>query len=331
MFRQYNKKDELTKEELLADKDFVNDASAFLRERGGIKKPMSPEETYDAFMEHMRFHNVNEVTTIRDLEYAQNANLEGKLRFGNLIDAYDKLDGEVSLTSALDYAEGIATAPSTYLGLISAGTGKAAAVAGTQAAKIGVRKILSEALKGSAKAAAVEGSIGFGQGLAQEGVRVETGMMPEMTGDLAMQTGLLSAAGAGIINFPVAAMQSKRASRANELYESAQLNQAKKATQASEKSKEVLKTAPKTEVNKIKDDLLALDVNKVKKGRQIKQQSSASDTLEASIPPETIENIAAAGLRVKDLLKMKKGERITSVMQRMLSDNKLPDADIQKY
>ncbi len=330
MFREYNKKDELTKEELLADKDFVNDASTFLNERGGIKKPMSPEETYDAFMEHMRFHNVNEVTTIRDLEYAQNSNLEGKLRFGNLIDAYDKLDGEVSLTSALDYAEGIATAPSTYLGLISAGTGKAAAVAGTQAAKIGVRKILSEALKGSAKAAAVEGSIGFGQGLAQEGVRVETGMMPEMTGDLAMQTGLLSAAGAGIINFPVAAMQSKRASRANELYESAQLNQAKKATQASEKSKEVLKAAPKAEANKIKSELKALDADKVKKGRQIKQQSSTSETLEASIPPETIENIAAAGLRVRELLKMKKGERITSVMQRMLSDNKLPDADIQK-
>ena len=81
MFREYNKKDELTKEELLADKDFVNDASTFLSERGGIKKPMSPEETYDAFMEHMRFHNVNEVTTIRDLEYAQNADADAKAGF----------------------------------------------------------------------------------------------------------------------------------------------------------------------------------------------------------------------------------------------------------
>ena len=59
MFREYNKKDELTKDELLADKDFIDDASKFLRERGGIKKAMSPQETYDAFMEHMRFHNVN--------------------------------------------------------------------------------------------------------------------------------------------------------------------------------------------------------------------------------------------------------------------------------
>lgn len=331
MFRDYNKKDELTKDELLADKDFINDASTFLREREGIKEFMSPQETYDAFMEHMRFHNVNEVTTIRDLEYAQNSNLEGKLRFANLIDAYDKLDGEVSLTSALDYAEGIATAPSTYLGLLSAGTGKLAATAGTQAAKIGVRKILSEALKGSAKAAAVEGSIGFGQGLAQEAVRVETGLQEEMTGELAEKTGLLSAAGAGILNFPVAAVQTKRASRANELYETAQLNQAKKAATANKKSKEVLTTSTKKdEVKQIKNELLALDVNKVKKGRQIKQQSSASDTLEASIPPETIENIAAAGLRVKELLKMKKGERITSVMQRLLSDNKLPDADIKQ-
>src|SRR5210317_952811 len=140
MQRKYSQKDNLTKDDLLKDFEFYDDAKKFLAERGGKKDLTKPAEVYDAFMEHMRFHNVNEVTTIRDLEYAQNASQEGKLRFANLIDAYDRLDGEVSLTSALDYAEGIATAPSTYLGIISGGTGKAAAYGATQAAKIGVRK-----------------------------------------------------------------------------------------------------------------------------------------------------------------------------------------------
>ena len=86
MFRSYSKKEEVTKEDLINDPDFYSDAQQFLLERNGVTKSMSPEDTYDAFMEHMRYHNVNEVTTLRDLEYAQNASVEGKLRFASLID-----------------------------------------------------------------------------------------------------------------------------------------------------------------------------------------------------------------------------------------------------
>ena len=217
MFRSYSKKEEVTKEDLINDPEFYFDAQKFLLERNGVTESMSPEDTYDAFMEHMRYHNVNEVTTLRDLEYAQNASVEGKLRFASLIDAFDKLDGEVSLNSALDYVEGIATAPSTYLGIFTGGLGKGAAVGATQVAKVGVRKILGQAARRSAQAAAVEGAIGFGQGVAQEEVRTETGLQSENNMQRAVNQGGISAATAGLINFPIQIAQSRKASRANNL------------------------------------------------------------------------------------------------------------------
>ena len=64
MFRSYNKAESLSKEDLLKNNDFYTDVVKFLRERKGIKKPMTSEQAYDSFMEHMRFHNVNEITTI---------------------------------------------------------------------------------------------------------------------------------------------------------------------------------------------------------------------------------------------------------------------------
>ena len=98
-------------------------------------------------MEHMRYSSVNEITALRDLEYAQNADLLERDKFGRLIDTFDKMPGEdISLQMMGDYAEGIATAPSTYLGIITGGTGKAASVAGTQVARLGLRKLLSHGL-----------------------------------------------------------------------------------------------------------------------------------------------------------------------------------------
>jgi hypothetical protein len=97
MFRSYNQSETLSKEDLVNDVDFQTDALQFLIERQGLEEALTNEEVYDKFMEHMRFHNVNEITTLRDLEYAQNSNLEGKLRFGSLIDAFDKIDDGIHI------------------------------------------------------------------------------------------------------------------------------------------------------------------------------------------------------------------------------------------
>ena len=141
----------MSKEDLVNDSDFQNDALQFLIDRQGLEEALTNEEVYDRFMEHMRYHNVNEITTLRDLEYAQNSNLEGKLRFGSLIDAFDKVDDGISLQGAVDYEQGVFKAPSTYIGLMTGGAGKLATTGGVQIAKVGVRKILGQALKDAAK------------------------------------------------------------------------------------------------------------------------------------------------------------------------------------
>jgi hypothetical protein len=325
MFRSYNEDDSISKEDLVNNKDFYLDVTKFLEERNGVKEMLTPEEAYDQFMEHMRYHNVNEVTVIRDLEYAQNSNNEGKLRFASLMDAFDKVDEGMSLTGILDYAEGIATAPSTYLGIATGGTGKLASMAGTQGAKLAVRKILGEATKSAAKASAVEGIIGFGQGLGQEAVRTETGLQEKITGDRAITTGLVSAGTAGLINFPIGAIQAKRAGDANEILAQQEFRAAQKAATAKEKSKEVLQEAvlkKPNELAQIRETLEALDPEKVQKGRLIRRMSSTSETLEAGLPIEVVENITASALRIKDEIKIRPKERITSALARMLEEGK---------
>jgi len=284
--KPYNFKEELTEEDLVNDLDFLSDASMFLHERQGLDEVLSGQETYEKFMEHMRFHDVNEITALRDLEYAQNSELSSKHRFGRLIDAYDKVNEDVSGRMMWDYASGVLQAPSTYIGVATGGLGKASAMAGTQAAKLGVRKILAEGLRTATQAAAAEGAIGAVQGGLQELTRVETGLQEEFTGRRTAMTGLSSAAVGGLINFPLGTGipgltkgQARRASEANELYEQGQLASAQKANEASKVSKEVLANADEATKNKIKLKLDELDPTKVKLGRMLKRDLAKGETM----------------------------------------------------
>lgn len=330
MLKAYNHIEELDKETLMSDDDFVSDASAFLRDRGGYEDLMTSDVVFDRFMEHMRFQDSNEVTAIRDLEYAQNTDLEGKQRFGRLMDAYDKVD-DVSWRMVGDYAEAIARAPSTYAGIITGGVGKAASVAGTQAVKLGLRKTLSSSiqqaaktaikegasssiLKGAAKAAAVEGTIGLGQGAVQEFTRVETGLQDEYTGGRTIAQGLGSAAGAGLLNIPIGFGQKFMADRASELAAKADLASAELAKTASKKSKEVLSAAGKDKENKVKNILDSLNPDDVAVGRRLKKDMSASESLTSALGPEVVDNIAAAFIRVSDEIELKPGQRITTAI-----------------
>lgn len=327
--KQYNFKEELTEEDLVNDVDFIDDASMFLQERQGLDKTLTAQETYEKFMEHMRFHDVNEITALRDLEYAQNSELSSKHRFGRLIDAYDKVNEDVSGRMMWDYASGVLQAPSTYIGIATGGLGKASAMAGTQAAKLGVRKILAEGLRTATQAAAAEGAIGAVQGGLQELTRVETGLQEEFTGRRTAMTGLSSAAVGGLINFPLGTGipgltkgQARRASEANELYEQAQLSSARKANEASKLSKEVLANADETTKTNIRKTLDELDPTKVKIGRMLKQNLAKGETMTSALGSEVVENISAAAIRVKDKLNIGDTERVTSAVARLISEDK---------
>ena len=60
----YNLQEKIDKDKLLADNDFIKDASYFLVDRVGYEADdlSTKEDIYDAYMEHFRYQNVNEVT-----------------------------------------------------------------------------------------------------------------------------------------------------------------------------------------------------------------------------------------------------------------------------
>ena len=332
MLKNYNKRETLTRDELASDPEFLADASYFLRERNNVTELLDKNEIVDKFMEHMRYQNVNEITALRDLEYAQNANRQGKQTFARLIDAYDRIDDLEEASDygrmMFDYAQGIATAPSTYLGIVTGGVGKGAAVAGTQAAKIGLRKVLSSAIArapAAAKAAVVEGAIGTGQALAQEQTRVETGLQEDIRGEQVALTGGISALTGGAIGAVTGRQQTKAATKANELYEQAEIAAAKRAAKASEESKKVLDEASESEITEIRDTLNELDPMKVAVGRRIAQDLQPGATMEAALGSEVFNNISAAAIKVKRKLKLKAGERITEGITRLIRDPEFAD------
>ena len=82
MTYQYLDQKDLNEETLKNEKEFIEDAAIFLENREGYefdynKKDVN-QDIYDAYMEHFRVQNVNEVTATRDLFYAQTANAEEK-------------------------------------------------------------------------------------------------------------------------------------------------------------------------------------------------------------------------------------------------------------
>jgi hypothetical protein len=179
----YNHYTELNKDVLMQDQDFLNDAAQFLIDREGYEAAdlEESEQVYDAFMEHFRYQNVNEVTALRDLTYAQEADDEAKARFGRLMDTYDKMDSDLGLEAAGDYLGGVFTAPSTYAGIFSFGAGKAGALAAQQGIKFGIRQALKTgALRGGATGATIDAVTAGGTVAAQEATRVETGVKEEI-------------------------------------------------------------------------------------------------------------------------------------------------------
>jgi hypothetical protein len=212
----YNTQDKIDRETLLKDEQFLQDATDFLIDREGYEADdlMSAEDVYNNYMEHFRFQNVNEVTAINDMLYAQNADDEQKEKMARLMETYDKMDSDLGLRAGGDYIAGVLSAPSTYAGIFTGGGAKVGALAAQQGIKLGIRDILKRgaskellqkavtegglsaverqqvaatlarqaATKGAVRAGAVEGTIGAGQVAAQEQARVELGMQDEIRG-----------------------------------------------------------------------------------------------------------------------------------------------------
>jgi len=340
----YYTKEDMNKEVLSQDEDFVSDARRFLTERGSSSPEdmQSNEDVYDAFMEHFRYQDVNEVTAIRDFEYATNGTQDQRANFGRVMDVYDNMaDEKMSMRKVGDYFGGIVSAPSTIAGILTGGAGKLASVAGQQGIKFGLRTLLSQSLKGGLKAGAVEGAIGTIQGAAQEGTRVETGLQEEFTGRRTLTTGLGSAVVGGGIGAVTSGLLTPSAIKAARRLERIQNVDVSKATEAKVKTDEVIKNASKEDLDSVEQALKSLkpesktkldplDKADVASGKNIRESLSKSDTLTTSIPDELFQNISAAAIQIRNKIKPQEGERITSAIARALRNEDIVSTDITK-
>jgi len=143
-------KEELNKENLINDVDFIYDAKQFLYDREDYQSDDN-EDIYDRYLEHFRYQNVNEVSAVRDMylaqEYEQKGDDEGLARMGRLMSTFENQDTDFTAETVTDYLGGVFTAPSTYASMFSFGAGKAGALAAQQGIKFGIKEIIKNGAK----------------------------------------------------------------------------------------------------------------------------------------------------------------------------------------
>lgn len=316
--------EELTQENLLQDKEFLKDASQFLYERAGTEV-YEPEDIMEEFLNQMRSASVNEISLIRDLEYAQEANDEGKMRFGRLLDTFDRMETSDGIgAKMIDYGEGILTAPSTIAGIATGFIGKGVGVATGQAARTGLKALLSQAKNkvlaqtvkaGAARGAAVEAPLAaFGEDISQR-TREETGLGRE-EGAVATAAVMGGVFGAGF--GALGGLGGKKlGERADEL--------ARTAQRSIKERKLAQSTVNQAETEKLRQ----LNPELVKEGRKILDELNQNERLAANLDQETLESISVAAMRLGSRVKREKGERITEAVIRAMAEGKFSTKEVQ--
>ena len=310
--------EELTEDLLLQDDEFLTDASNFLYERTG-EEHYEPEEIMDAFLSQMRSGTVNEISMYRDLEYAQNSDQDGKDRFGRLIDTFDRMNTDFDLGTIGDYAAGIATAPSTILGV---GVGRIGAQVAVQAGRQGLKQMLLSGLTkpgiaaGAARAAAVEAPLGaIGEDVAQR-TREEVG--------LGYSGGAVAGAAVGGAVFGgalggVAGYFGKQGAE-----------KASKIAETSQRAIKERKLAQKAVNAKEKEKLMQLNPELVKEGDRILKEINENTSLSAALPDETIESVVTAVTRMGADIEVKQGQRITEAVADAIIEGKITNETFQQ-
>jgi len=228
MVEPYYQKESLTREDMLNDPEFLNDAFSFLQARTG-RSITDKEERIDELMELMRVSQVNEVSAIQNLAHVRDTDDRGKALMGKMFLAYDKSEGATGFwDKILDYGEGLITSPATVgaslLAIPTLGGSLAVrggAQAGVQATNVAVRKIIQagagkfvrqQALRSAGRAAAVEAPLGALTMGTEAATRRETGREEFQDIDVLQETLLGGAIGgvtAGVLGGAAGAIAAK--------------------------------------------------------------------------------------------------------------------------
>ena len=339
--------------DLVEDDDFKRDLVRFFS--GGRYKytkdeirEMGFENLTKDFIEHMRAQSVNEVTATKDLNYVRNKDFsyKGKQAFGRLTQAWDnsKEAGDDFFDGLGDYAEGVITAPSTYLGFASFGLGKVGAKVASKGVQLAVRAGLKETLKKNvikssiARQSLKEGAIGTGTGAAVSGfqgkqqgeTREELGVGPEYTKkDLIFDStvGAVTEGAFGATTGYISGLVGRgRAKKVEDVMLQRNTTFKKQAEEAAKKSLGTIKAASDAEkkqamniVADVEDILSAragvkdakikgrLDPERVAKGRAILNAISdpkANPEFSSGLSVQTMRGIAAASVDLMRELKL---------------------------
>lgn len=335
------------------------------------------EEAIDEAIEHFRSLDTNELTAITDYGYVSGLQTDERIQeltdYKNLYQAYRAMpyfgSGSAAFNSvgsfgtALgDYAEGIATAPSTLLGLLIPGGGKVAGQAVAATNKILISNVLSnlakkpistsvQAIAGSGARAAqfaaarplttavgLEATGALFQNIAQQNVEEEIEVRDGISGTEAAISTALGGAGAFVpvgIKIGVSKFIDKGTP---ELIKEATENAGKLARDADNAAATTL-SKNKEEVKRMRRRLNPLDPERVARGQGIQDQIAAeAGTLQPDFgikfSREKSDRLLAFGV---DLLKkgggLRDGERISDGIARVietLKDKGLSSSELGK-
>ena len=356
--------EKINKENLIKNKDFMRHTRDFLLKRNNQAFDTN-EETFNAFLDHMRKSEVGDVTPFGNWQYASDANPKERAEYGALQNVFDRYNGSEDFLSletldkitdyvipALDPTE----SPSTIAGVFTGGSGKVAAMLASQGVKIGLKKFIGLALRDSLKTVAVEGSTGALVGATKGETRRLLGDTESNWKTGALKEGTIRGAGALVTGGALGFYAAKKGARLGESV-LAKGQEAEKvlAAEAKKQTEQVLKSkkaktqqdphayikgetdaVTDTEVKFFADKLKSLDEDLVSAGIDIKKTLGA-DTLDealvAGLSRETVQSVVAAGVEIGKLVGWKSTdskERITERVARALSEGEVIDASGNK-
>ena len=311
--------EDLNKDSLIGNENFIDDASSFLVRRGGYKSNEldTNQKVYDAYMEHFRSQNVNEVTALKDMAYAQEADEDARFRMGKLMDTFDRMDSDFGWTAIGDYFEGVATAPSTYAGIFTGGAAKAGQLAVNAGVKVGIREAIKRGgIRSAARAMAIEAPVAAGTVAAQEQTRVETGLKEEIDMTQVAASGAIATATGGLLGGLTGTHTALRSAQAEEIVKATTKEDVaiieagheltKKVFKGGDTAKEklVAKTAKKMQDSLIADkkSLAETIPEELALGKQLKEKLADDADMLPGLDEQLIQNISAASAKVYHLI-----------------------------
>ncbi len=131
--------------------------------KGADYMDMDKETLVEDFVDHMRFFNTNAVSTAGEVRFISKADENTKAMAAQAYNLYDSLgnvfvnDGIYgALDGVKDYVFAAASDPTNYVGALTGGFGKAAALGVTQTGKAAIKQAASQAAKRAAQSGATK-------------------------------------------------------------------------------------------------------------------------------------------------------------------------------